>query len=279
MDRKLRDLQRRFAESGLVSDEAAMLREAARAGRITQDQLVLAAQMEHPASLLIVPPTMSPFRPFQGGGAPQYEALEDFLFSLFMIQRDLPYRLGLAYLKLTLPVFDHNPDEVLLRYNEVTHYGLNRTFSVLIREYLDIFQQWIDAAFCSVFEPVSDEEWERLASEVRTQHFGVWFEAGAYHNYEVTASFHNACDAVHNFTRALTNSYDERRRVTPGEIKASLQHLRLSINSVVDAITETHPSDAGEPLLTRDGVVPAEIYIQQTLLRRVRPEIIPHLLG
>jgi len=278
VDKRLRDLQRRFAESGTVEDEAAMLREAVRAGILTSMQLELAAKMEHPASLLIEPTI---FRPFQGGGVPQYDELEDFLFDLFVVRQDLPYRLGLAYLQQTLPIFDKNPEETLDRYNAITNYQLTRPFSELAREYINIFQQWVDAAFCSVFQPVSDEEWVRLARRVKDEHFNFWFEAAAYYEHELTAAFHNASSGFDNYIRALRNSYDENRRADPGEIKASLVQLRLSINSVVGAISETVSHQDLDECGCESCLPQKEfnIRVQRMILDRIRPEFIPLLLG
>lgn len=271
MDERLRRLQRRFQQTGTVEDEAAMLREAVRAGKLTQDQMAMAAQMEHPASMLVSP---TPFRPFRGSGVPQYEALEDFLFELFRVSPDLPYRLGLAYLRQTLPIFDVNPTETLYRFNAGTHLNLETPFSDLSKEYIETFQKWVDGAFCSVFDPVSDEEWRRLARQVRLQEFQMWFDYAGYMQFGAADAFHNAANAFHNYIRALTNCYDENRRVTPGEIATSLTHLRMSINSTVDAFEEiySHVGHRQEEVDTHSGVIFAA-------LATARAEIIPHLLG
>jgi len=280
VDREIRELERRFTESGILKDEIALLLAKFRAGRLSLEQLAAAAQMEHPAALAI---SHTIFRPFQGGGVPQYEALEEFLFELFKVSPDLPYRLGLAYLRQTLPIFDTNPYTMLERFNQVTHYQLETPFSDLSREYINIFQQWLEAFFGT-----RDEERAELATLVRSEQFQTWFDAAGvefvlvagYFELEQppTASFYNAANAFHNYIRALTNSYDKDSRVTPGEILASLQHLRLSINSVVDSVIEASEI-SNVYTFSHESWVAHRNYIQQTILRRVRTEIIPLLLG
>lgn len=49
-DSRLRDLERRFRETGAVADEGAYLAERVRAGDLDRDRLVLAAYCEHPAA-------------------------------------------------------------------------------------------------------------------------------------------------------------------------------------------------------------------------------------
>ena len=50
-DARLRELERRFAATGAVADEAAWLAERLRAGALSEDRVALAAFCEHPAAL------------------------------------------------------------------------------------------------------------------------------------------------------------------------------------------------------------------------------------
>lgn len=54
-DERLRELERRWKETGSVEDEAAWLVERVRAGDLTQERLGLAAHCGHPAALELVP--------------------------------------------------------------------------------------------------------------------------------------------------------------------------------------------------------------------------------
>jgi hypothetical protein len=54
-DRDLRALERRFRETGTVSDEAAWLRGRLRAGELTRQQLELAGWLSHPAAVAWIP--------------------------------------------------------------------------------------------------------------------------------------------------------------------------------------------------------------------------------
>jgi hypothetical protein len=56
-DDRLRELERRWQQTGLVDDEAAFLSAAVRAGELTQDRADLAAYARHPAALRAFGPT------------------------------------------------------------------------------------------------------------------------------------------------------------------------------------------------------------------------------
>ena len=188
-------------------------------------------------------------------------------------------------LSIVVPCYneERNIPLIVERFNQVTHHQLETPFSDLSKEYINIFQQWVDSAFyiASRF-PRAGEEWKRLARLVRSQEFQVWFDSAGYFELEFgpTAAFYNAANSFHNYIRALVNYYDENRRVSPGEVKASLEHLRLSINSVVDALVENSGWVAigsfGPNTETEDRLI--EQY-QHTALAQVRQEIIPLLLG
>lgn len=54
MDKELRRLERIFHESGTVEDEARLLRERLRVGRLNQRQIEIASYLEYPAARLII---------------------------------------------------------------------------------------------------------------------------------------------------------------------------------------------------------------------------------
>jgi hypothetical protein len=70
-DVDLRELERRFKQSGSVEDEVAYLNARLRAGSLSHSRLLLAAALEHPAAKRIVPPKppgLPKLSPALGGG-------------------------------------------------------------------------------------------------------------------------------------------------------------------------------------------------------------------
>jgi hypothetical protein len=65
-DEQLRELERRWRETGAVEDEARFLAERARAGRLSRDKLELAAYLGHRAALSAIERTNPPWDPSSG---------------------------------------------------------------------------------------------------------------------------------------------------------------------------------------------------------------------
>lgn len=276
MDEQLRRLERRFRESGLINDEAALLRYSLRSGLISEEQLVAASRMEYPAAMRVA---FSTLRPFRGAGPAHLEELEDFVFNLIHISPALTYWLALDYLRQTLPIFDIQPQETLrLMHERVPHHAMehipDRPFSELAREFIELYQRWITA-----YEENNTEARAPITDRLLAEEWGVWFDAGAHFDIWQTAAFPNACHAFHQFIRAIYNAHDSGNPTVQ-----TIKDLTLVIRGVVDAVHELSPDlgsqDHSLLHLSIWTVPPSDIlYTQLHLLRLVRQQFIPRLLG